>query len=107
MQPIVPEPGSFLARAMARGEPGIPRRFVCCGRRYEVAEVLGPAERETGPCRNGSGERYVRRHVTRVRTTAGEVLLLSGSRGAGGPRWVLRAVEASAPHVSPPTVPGA
>lgn len=95
MDLIVPEPGSFDARAMARGEPGVPRRFVCRGVRYEVAEVLGPSERETGDCRNGSGERYVRRHVTRVRTTDGQILVLSGARGpsGGGPRWVLRAVE--------------
>lgn len=92
MRPIVPEPGSFDARAMARGEPGVPRRFTCDGRRYEVAEVLGPAERETGPCRHGSDERYVRRHVTRVRTTEGEVLTLSAARLSprGAPRWVLR-----------------
>ncbi len=106
MQPILPEPGSFLARAMARGEPGLPLRFTAGGRRYEVAEVLGPAARETGPCRHGSGERYVRRHVTRVRTTTGEVLVLSGARGPAGGRWMLRAVEASTP-LSPPTVPGA
>jgi hypothetical protein len=95
LEPIEPEPGSFDARAMARGEPGVPRRFAWRGATYEVAEVLG-SEREMTNTSGGTGEEYARRHAVRVRTTSGEVMVLAGSRGAarGTPRWVLREILA-------------
>jgi hypothetical protein len=83
---------------MARGEPGVPRRFDWRGRTYDVAEVLESA-RETHREGGAEGEDYVRRHAFRVRTTTGEVMLLSGARGSssGGPRWTLRHVEEPVP----------
>lgn len=93
LEPIVPEPGCFLAAAMARGEPGVPARFVWRGTRYEVVEVLD-ARREVAPCYAGADETYVRRHVTRVRVATGEVMTLSASRATvrGAPRWILRSI---------------
>jgi hypothetical protein len=93
LEPIEPEPGSFDARAMARGEPGVPRRFIWRGTTYEVAEVLG-AERETENYSGGARDSYARRHSFRVRTTSGEVLVLAASRGTAGgaPRWILRQI---------------
>lgn len=97
LEPIDPEPGCFLAAAMARGEPGVPARFAWRGTRYEVVEVLD-ARREVAPCYAGADETYVRRHVTRVRVTTGEVMTLSASRAGGrsAARWYLRSVTAPA-----------
>jgi hypothetical protein len=95
LEPVEPEPGSFDARAMARGEPGVPRRFKWRGTTYEVAEVLG-TERETSNYSGNVHDTYARRHAVRVRTASGEVMVLAGSRGTGGgaPRWVLRQILA-------------
>ena len=94
LEPIQVEPGDFDAAAMARGEPGVPRRFTYRGEVFEIIEILG-AEREVGPCTSGGGETYVRRHVTRAQTRDGSVVTLSGERGGrgGGPRWILRRIE--------------
>ncbi len=96
LEPVEVETGRFDAAAMARGEPGIPRRFLWRGRTYDVVEVLGPADREVGPCHSGSDETYVRRHVTRARTACGAIVTLSGERGGrrgAAPRWILRQIE--------------
>ena len=94
LEPVRPHPGSFAAAGMARGEPGVPRRFDWRGRTYEVAEVL-ESRRETHREGGAQGENYVRRHAFRVRTTTGEVMLLSGARGTSpaSARWTLRYVE--------------
>ena len=75
----------------------MPRRFDWRGRTYEVAEVLGTA-RETENASGTTGDSYVRRHVFRVRTTTGEVLVLAGARAknAGPARWLLRSIEGPA-----------
>lgn len=82
---------------MARGEPGLPRRFRWRKRELEVAEIL-ETWREFGDCTHGSGERYLRKHGYRVRTADGLVLkvffLRSSGRGkAGAARWWLQSVE--------------
>ena len=58
---------------MAAGEPGLPRQFKWRGGTIEVAAVIR-TWRETGPCRHGSGEMYVRKHWYEVATTAGETM---------------------------------
>jgi hypothetical protein len=40
---------------MARGGPGLPRRFIWRGRQFEVEAVLA-TRRPLGPCTSGSGE---------------------------------------------------
>jgi hypothetical protein len=93
MESVIVESGAYDAAAMAAGEPGLPRAFTWRGRRFVVARALD-TRRETEPCRHGSRERYVRRHVTRVTTECGCTAVLSGERGAGtGPRWILRTLE--------------
>jgi phosphoribosylglycinamide formyltransferase-1 len=72
-EPITPVPGTGDARAMARGGPGLPRRFRWRGEEYEVAEVL-ETHRTLGPCTHGSGEQYVRKHWFTFRTSGGEVM---------------------------------
>ena len=90
LEPVTAHPGSFDAAGMSRGEPGVPKRFDWRGKTYVVAEVLG-MRRET---EDAGGDAYVRRHAFRVRTESGEVMVLSGSRGArGASRWILRSIE--------------
>lgn len=93
LEPVEAEAGAYDAASMAAGEPGLPRAFLWRGRRFVVVQVLD-SRRETEPCRHGSRERYVRRHVSRVRTACGCVAVLSGERAAStGPRWILRSLD--------------
>jgi hypothetical protein len=96
LEPIEPAAGSFDPRAMARGEPGVPRAFRWRGRDYEVVEVLGSAREVVGAGGAGGvdGVGYVRRHAVTVRTRCGLVLVLVGARarGAGPARWSLREI---------------
>ena len=70
---ITPEDMSFSVSPMAMGKPGLPRTFSWKGRRFSVIEVL-EEWKESGNCRHGSGERYVRKHWFRVRTTEDHVM---------------------------------
>ena len=47
LEPIVPEPGTFTAQTMPRGEPGVPAQFSWRGNTYVVVEVLD-SRRELG-----------------------------------------------------------
>lgn len=69
-EPIIPIPGTFDAAGMTRGEPGLPSRFLWRDQRYEVADVL-EAWKESGPCRSGGGEMYLRKHWFKIRTGDG------------------------------------
>ena len=93
---IEPCGGTHDTARMARGEPGLPRRFRWRGSEHEIADVL-ETWKTTGDCTHGSGERYVRKHWYRVRTTAGTELKLSFDRNARTPRalrdaWWLHAI---------------
>jgi hypothetical protein len=70
---IMPVAGTFDTGAMARGEPGLPARFVWRKKEYIVAEILGKWK-ETSPCRSGGKERYVRKHWYKVRTANGLIM---------------------------------
>lgn len=83
---------------MAMGEPGLPRGFRWRDRELLVAEIL-ESGKQHGNCRNGSGERYLRKHVYRLRTTDGMVIRVYFQRSAHGrvaratPRWWLQSIE--------------
>lgn len=88
---------TFDTSAMARGEPGLPRKFRWRKRELEVAEVL-ETWRDYGDCTHGSGERYLRKHGFRVRTADGLVLKIFFQRSFGrskspAARWWLLSVE--------------
>lgn len=70
-QPLKPERDGGSLGPPAPGAPMLPRRFRL---RQGVIEVSGVLRswRETGPCRHGSAETYVRKHWF-------EVLLLDGT----------------------------
>lgn len=95
-EPITPAAGTMDVSAMTRGEPGLPRKFTWRDKECEVAEVL-ERWKDTGPCWSGSGERYVRKHWFRVRTTDGLVMKLYFERQARSKalrkkRWWLHSV---------------
>jgi len=97
---ITPLEASFDTRLMAQGQPGLPHKFRWRKQEWEVAEML-ETWKEHGDCSHGSGERYVRKHVYRVRTTNGWVLRLYFQRTFGRgqfrikSRWWVHSIEES------------
>ncbi|NLX59397.1 MAG: cytoplasmic protein [Phycisphaerae bacterium] len=78
---VRPQPGSFAATAMARGQPGVPQAFTWRGESFRVVELLRQWA-STGPCSHGSGERYVRRHWFEVRVAPDGIMTLYCDRQA-------------------------
>lgn len=70
---IQPVAGTFDAAHMSTGEPGLPRQFRFGSQTIQIVQVL-KTWRETGPCRHGSGESYVRKHWFEVRTDSGDTM---------------------------------
>jgi hypothetical protein len=94
---IKPLAGTFDTAAMTRGEPGLPRKFIWRDREYEVAEVM-EAWKETGPCRSGSSELYLRKHWYKIRTTDNIIMTLyferqARSKNQSKARWWLYTTE--------------
>lgn len=83
---------------IAVGEPGLPREFLWRGRTIRVAAVLR-TWRETGKCRNGSPELYIRKHWFEVATTSNGMMKIYFERqprpGRKGPRWWLFSIRES------------
>ncbi len=63
------------------GDPGLPRQFLWGTRALLLREVLDQWK-ESGPCRSGGGERYVRKHWFRVRAADDTVLTVYFDRQA-------------------------
>ena len=74
-EPIVPDAATYGASHMASGEPGLPERFSWRGEPYRIVRVI-KRWRQTGPCRQGSSERYVRKHWYEVLTDSGATMTL-------------------------------
>ena len=97
-EPILPIEASFDTSGMARGEPGLPQKFRWLKKEYIVAEVL-EKWKDHGDCKHGSGERYLRKHLYRVRTTEGTVMNLYFQRSQGRgklpakSRWWIQSIE--------------
>jgi hypothetical protein len=89
---IRPVAATFDPARMGRGEPGLPDEFVWRGRTVRIVEVRRQWK-ETGPCRHGSGERYVRRHWYEVATAEDGVMKIYFERqprgGRPSARWWL------------------
>jgi len=102
---IVPIDMSFDTGGMAQGEPGLPQKFRWRKKEFVVAEVL-ERWKEHGDCRHGSGERYLRKHGFRIRTTDGAVMVLYFQRSAGRgklsarSRWRMQSIEDCAEGIS-------
>jgi phosphoribosylglycinamide formyltransferase-1 len=93
---ITPLSRSADTQRMATGEPGLPREFVWRGKRVAVTAVLR-SWRETGKCRHGSPERYVRRHWYEVATASEGTMKIyferQPRRGGAGARWWVYSVR--------------
>lgn len=92
-----PARGSFDPMRMSRGEPGVPESFRWRGKEIKIVEVL-ETWKEFGDCRHGSGERYVRKHGFRLKTSDGAILNVYFQRSFGRgrmtkDRWWLRSIE--------------
>jgi hypothetical protein len=102
-EPIKPVIGTINARAMSSGGPGLPEAFIWRGRDLGIATVLRTWT-ETGPCRNGSTESYVRKHWFEVETTTHQKVKLYFERQARGAnrtkRWWLFSIEETGPQPS-------
>ncbi|MHC4949197.1 MAG: DUF6504 family protein [Planctomycetota bacterium] len=90
-EPITPEPGSFTTELMSRGLAGLPGAFTWRGRRYEIVDCIDHFK-QSAP-EGGTGERYLRRQVFRVRLDTGQEASLYVERqarsGSGRRRWFL------------------
>ena len=97
-EPIVPLTATSDTSRMAAGEPGLPREFLWRGRTIEVAAVLR-TWRQTGKCRHGSPEMYVRKHWFDVATTSYGTMRIyfdrQPRRGHKGARWWLFSISES------------
>jgi phosphoribosylglycinamide formyltransferase-1 len=89
---IQPSVETYDTARMATGEPGLPREFTWRGQTIVVAGVLR-TWRDTGKCRNGSPELYVRKHWFEISTTGGDTMKIYFDRqprgGRHGARWWL------------------
>jgi len=95
-EPLKPVFVSAEARGMDVGGPIFPHAFTWRKETLTVAEVLR-TWRESGPCRNGSLERYVRKHWFEVETTSNrraKIYFERQPRGRGRTkRWWLYSIE--------------
>ncbi len=93
---IKPVVATADVKAMATGGPALPREFVWRGEPLSIASVVR-TWRETGPCRHGSAEAYVRKHWFEVETTTGRRAKIYFERQARGRkltrRWWLFGIE--------------
>ncbi|MFZ0132487.1 MAG: DUF6504 family protein [Desulfobacterales bacterium] len=91
-EPIKPLTETADTSRMAIGEPGLPNKFVWRGQTICVTVVLR-TWRETGKCRHGSPEMYVRKHWYEVLTETDGVMKIyferQARRGKGKARWWL------------------
>jgi len=97
---LKPVKETFDASRMVAGGPGLPSEFVWRGERVRIAKVRSEWQ-ETGPCRHGSGERYVSKHWFEVETDVGQVMKVYFERRARGralsARWWLFSLEQTDP----------
>jgi hypothetical protein len=94
---IQPVAETFDTARMAMGGPGLPRQFRWRSEIISIERVLS-AWRETGPCRHGSGEQYVRKHWFEVMTDSGAKMKIYFERQARSAkkrkeRWWLFSAE--------------
>jgi len=73
-------PGSFVI-----GAPLLPSKFIWGDTEFSVAEII-ETWKETSPCTHGSGERYVRKHWFRIRTTTNEEMKIYFERKQRSPK---------------------
>ncbi|MEW6521802.1 MAG: DUF6504 family protein [Thermodesulfobacteriota bacterium] len=98
-EPLKPVAETCDPGPMAIGEPGLPRQFVWRGRLIDIVAVLH-TWRETGRCRHGSPEMYVRKHWFEVKTANDGIMKIYFDRQArrghkSAARWWLFSIRDS------------
>jgi hypothetical protein len=92
---LTPVPGTFDTSRMSSGEPGLPGEFIWRGKNVTVKKVVN-TWRTTSPCRNGSGEMYVRRHWYDIETEEGLMRIYFDRQPRGGRKemgWFLFSIK--------------
>ncbi len=82
---IKPDTSTFDTSRMAVGEPGLPYKFSWRDQTVIVKELIR-TWRETGPCRHGSNEQYVRKHWYEVKTAEHGTMKIYFDKGKLGSR---------------------
>lgn len=95
-EPLQPVVATCDTSRMSMGEPGLPRQFIWRERLVEITAVLRSWQ-ETGPCRHGSSDRYVRKHWYEVATVADGTMIIYFAKPARGGRkgmgWQLFSID--------------
>ena len=96
---IKPVAGTFDIAGMARGEPGLPGRFVWRDKEYAVAQVL-EKWKESGPDKDSSSQMYLRKHWFKIMTEDGLEMTIyferqGRSKRENKKRWWLYTVASS------------
>jgi Family of unknown function (DUF6504) len=97
-EPLKPLAGTFDTSRMSMGEPGLPQKFQWRKRELVVAEII-ETWKEYGDCKHGSGERYLRKHAFRLKTSDNAVIRVYFQRSFGRSsgrvvsRWWLHSIE--------------
>ncbi len=72
---IKPVKGTYDTARMASGEPGMPHEFDWRKERFRVQKVIR-TWKDTGTCRNGSTDRYIRKHWFEIVTVSGQAMTI-------------------------------
>ena len=96
-EPIKPVEGTFDPAGMTRAEPGLPGRFIWRGTEYVVVDVI-EVWKESGPCKSGGPEQYLRKHWYKIKTDIGLEMTLyferqARSKSQSKARWWLYTIE--------------
>lgn len=95
-EPLKPVAATFDTARMAAGEPGLPNEFTWRGAAIRISKIRREW-RETGPCRHGSGEQYVRKHWYEIEDERGRLMKIYFERQPRGKRakalWYLLSME--------------
>ena len=94
---ITPVEGTFDTAGMTRGEPGRPAQFTWRDKEYTVAKLL-EKWKQSGPCKSGSNEMYLRKHWFKVKCTDGTEMTIyfqrqPRSKKQNKKRWWLYTVK--------------
>jgi hypothetical protein len=93
---IEPAVETIDTSSMVPGAPGLPQQFRWRRKTINIVNVL-KAWHDTGPCRNGSGEKYVRKHWFEVETASGPKMKIYFHRqprpGRTKSRWWLFSID--------------
>jgi phosphoribosylglycinamide formyltransferase-1 len=104
-EPLIPVTTTADLASAPTGGPVLPREFVWRKGRLHIATVLC-TWRETGPCKHGSAETYVRKHWFEVVTTSHQTARIYFERQPRGrkptQRWWLFTIEGRQGDTVPP-----